>query len=400
MASFDLDLIGRHKPLFVNDFAKAQPAMKAFFDGARILVVGGAGSIGQEVVKLIARYNPAALHVVDISENNLTELTRDFRSSIGYIDGETKFLPLDANHHAFDAYLEAQEPFDIVLNFSALKHVRSEKDPWSLMRMTETNVMIAKKLLDYADRVSAKKYFCVSTDKAQNPANLMGASKRVMECFLSTGDHRQGTTPVSTARFANVAFSDGSLLYGFQRRIEKRQPLAAPSDIRRYFVSGEEAGQLCLFSIAMGNDQEIFFPRLDEEKETESFANIARKFLKSRGLEALECVSEDAARAAMKKAPENNQWPCLFFKSDTTGEKPMEEFYAEADDIDWTTFEDLGVIRGIPTANKDTLDLFEKRLGEMKASGAWEKQALTTAIEDVLPDFTHEDTGKYLDEKM
>jgi len=399
MPAFDLDLIGRKTPLFVKDFADAQPAMSAFFDGARILVVGGAGSIGQEVVKLLARYNVSALHVVDISENNLTELTRDFRSSIGYIDGETKFLPLDANHHAFDAYLDAQEPFDIVLNFSALKHVRSEKDPWSLMRMTETNVMIAKKLLDYADRVSAKKYFCVSTDKAQNPANLMGASKRVMECFLSTGEHRKGSAPVSTARFANVAFSDGSLLYGFQRRLEKRQPLAAPSDIRRYFVSGEEAGQLCLFSIAMGNDQEIFFPRLDEEKETESFANVARKFLKARNIEPMECANEDEARAAVETCGAH-KWPCLFFESDTTGEKPMEEFFADKDDIDWDRFEDLGVIRGIPTADKETLDLFEKRLAEMKEKGAWEKQALTTAIEDVLPDFTHEDKGKYLDEKM
>jgi len=398
--SFDLNLIGRNKPLFVDDFAAAQDDMSAFFDGARILIVGGAGSIGQEVVKLIARYNPAALHIIDAAENNLTELTRDFRSSIGYIKGETKFLPLDANHHAFDAYIKAQEPFDIVLNFAALKHVRSEKDPWSLMRMSETNIMVAKKLLDYADKARAKKYFCVSTDKAQNPANLMGATKRVMECFLSNGPHRIGSAPVSTARFANVAFSDGSLLYGFQRRLEKRQPLSAPNDVRRYFVSGEEAGQLCLFSIALGADQEIFFPVLDEEKETESFANIARKFLKSRGFEALECASEDEARAAMAEAPENGQWPCYFFASDTTGEKPLEEFYAEDDDINWDRFNDLGVISGLPNAPAETLETFEKTLAAMKNKGAWEKAELTNAIESVLPDFTHEDTGKYLDEKM
>lgn len=400
MPSFDLDLIGRKAPLFVKDFEKSQPAMQSFFKDSRILVVGGAGSIGQEVVKLLARYDLAALHVVDISENNLTELTRDFRSSIGYIEGETRFLPLNANHHAFDAYLAAQVPFDIVLNFSALKHVRSEKDPWSLMRMVETNVVIAKKLLDYADKVTAKKYFCVSTDKAQNPANLMGASKRVMECFLSNGAHRKGKTPVSTARFANVAFSDGSLLYGFKRRLEKLQPLSAPSDIRRYFVSGEEAGKLCMLSIAMGNDQEIFFPRLDEQKETESFANVARKFLKSLNIEPLECETEDEARSAVPSARDEGKWPCLFFKSDTTGEKPMEEFFAENDDIDWTRFDDMGVIKGIPTASLETLQLFETRLAQMQQSGQWEKLALTTAIEEVLPGFSHEDKGKYLDDKM
>lgn len=391
----DLSLIGRTRPLFEKDYAAAKPALESFFENARVLVVGGAGSIGQHVVKLLGTYDVAALTVVDVSENNLTELTRDFRSSIGYIKGETKFLPLDAGSEIFDAFLESEKPYDIVLNFSALKHVRSEKDPWSLMRMIDTNVFIARKLLCYAESVKAKKYFCVSTDKAQNPANLMGATKRIMECFLA-----HGKIPVSTARFANVAFSDGSLLFGFQQRLEKRQPLSAPSDVRRYFMTGPEAGMLCILSIALGKHGDIFFPVLDEEKETITFAEIAHKYLELCGFDPLPCSSEEEARRAMVTAPQNGAWPCYTFESDTTGEKYIEEFFGANDVIDQKRFGDIAVIEGFPQVSAAVLKAFETDISAMKKSGAWNKPDLIKIIEKSLPGFRHHEKGKFLDEKM
>ncbi len=395
MHTTDLSLLGRERPLLGDDYKTSLPALGQFFNGARVLVVGGAGSIGSEVVKLLATFPVAALAVVDASENNLTELTRDFRSSIGYIEAETLFLPLDALDKNFDAFLAAQKPFDIVLNFSAMKHVRSEKDPWSLMRMVDINIFAAKKLLDYADRVNAKKYFCVSTDKAQNPGNLMGATKRIMECYL-----KHGKTPVSTARFANVAFSDGSLLYGFERRFAKNQPLSAPNDIRRYFLTGEEAGMLCLLSIGLGQNGEIFFPRLDAEKETTTFAEIAVKFLAAKGYEPMVCISEDAAREAMQSLQKRKQWPCYFFESDTTGEKHLEEFHGPGDIVSFDKFKDLGVISGLPHVAPSTLGDFESKIAFLKQGGRWTKTDLVSAIEYALPDFQHEEKGKYLDGKM
>lgn len=388
-------MIGRTRPLFEGDYRAAIPALRDFFDGARVLVVGGAGSIGQEVVKLLAGLPVAGLTVVDCSENNLTELTRDFRSSIGYIEGETQFLPLDVTGGAFDAFLNAQEKFDVVLNFSAMKHVRSEKDPWSLMRMIDINIFAAKQLLDYADTIKAKKYFCVSTDKAQNPANLMGATKRIMECFIA-----QGATPVSTARFANVAFSDGSLLHSFKKRLEKRQPLSAPSDIRRYFMTGPEAGILCLLSMGLGNHHDIFFPVLDEEKETAVFSDIACQFLRSRGYEPLICKSEEEARAAAKAASDSKKWPCYIFKSDTTGEKEIEEFFGPDDKINRNRFRDIAVIEGLPAVPAAGLKNFESEIAALKQRGAWLKEDLVKHIEDILPGFRHVEKGKNLDGKM
>lgn len=391
----DLNLLNRTRPLFETDYADSHPALHDFFKNSRVLVIGGAGSIGQEVIKLLATFPLTALYIVDISENNLTELTRDFRSSIGYIEAETKFFPLDITDKSFGSFLKAQKPFDIVLNFSAMKHVRSEKDPWSLMRMIDINIFAAKKLLDYADSVKAKKYFCVSTDKAQNPANIMGATKRIMECWLV-----HGSTPVSTARFANVAFSDGSLLHGFSQRLEKHQPLSAPVDVRRYFVTGNEAGKLCLSSIGLGQNHEIFFPKLDAEKETTTFAEIAYKFLELHEFEPLVCASEDEARAAMATAPQLGKWPCYIFKSDTTGEKMLEEFYGKNDDITWDRFGDIGIIKGLPEISEKKLAEFENKIRDLKQSGTWTKQDLIQAIESTLPGFTHEEKGKFLDEKM
>ncbi len=274
-----LKLIGRINPLLNEDIEDHKKELDSIVSTSRFLVIGGAGSIGQAVVKEIFKRNPLKLHVVDISENNLVELVRDLRSSFGYIDGDFKTFAIDCGSLEFEVMFNQEDGFDYVLNLSALKHVRSEKDPFTLMRMIETNIINTIKTLDLAISKGVKKYFCVSTDKAANPVNMMGASKRIMEMFLI---EKGKEIPISTARFANVAFSDGSLLHGFNQRISKRQPIAAPNDVKRYFVTPEEAGQLCLISTLLGENRDIVFPKLSEELNLITFSSIAENYLKAR----------------------------------------------------------------------------------------------------------------------
>src|SRR6185295_17141292 len=275
-----LPILGRKRLLIQPDVAQAGTALADAVAAGSFLVIGGAGSIGHEVVREIFARKPRRLHVVDLSENNLVEVVRDLRSSIGYIAGDFKTLPLDCGSPEFAAFLKDQEPYDYVLNLSALKHVRSEKDPYSLMRMIRVNILNTESTVAYAARAKSRKYFAVSTDKAVNPANAMGATKRVMELCLLRASRE---VPVSTARFANVAFSDGSLLHGFQQRLAKRQPLAAPRDVQRYFMTSEEAGRLCLMSCLLGANRELFFPKPGKELALTGFPGIAERFLKSQG---------------------------------------------------------------------------------------------------------------------
>ena len=253
-----LYFIGRSNPLFADDINEYSAQLESIVESSSFLVIGGAGSIGQAVVKEIFKRNPKKLHVVDISENNLTELVRDIRSSFGYIEGDFKTYALDIGSIEYDAFIKYDGKYDYVLNLSALKHVRSEEDPFTLMRMIDVNIFNTDKTIRQSIDNGAKKYFCVSTDKAANPINMMGASKRIMEMFLM---RRSLDINISTARFANVAFSDGSLLHGFNQRIEKGQPIAAPSDIKRYFVTPQESGELCLMSCIFGKDRDIFLDR-------------------------------------------------------------------------------------------------------------------------------------------
>ena len=345
----------------------------------------------------IFRRRPAALHIIDISENTLVELVRKVRSSDGYSDGDLRFLPLDIASVEARAFLAGQPPYDFVLNFAAMKHVRSEKDEFSLMRMIKVNVLDTRKTLEFATRTGTGKYFAVSTDKAQNPANLMGATKRIMEDVIFGG-----RVPVSTARFANVAFSDGSLLHGFLQRIQLQQPISAPSDIRRYFVTGQEAGRLCLASIALGANREIFFPRLDPDADLLTFADIAVRLLEANGYTPTFVTSEDEARGRAAELIAARRWPCYFFLSDTSGEKPFEEFHAPADDIDWDRFDDLGVIRrGAPDAAvSDRATAFVATVDELRARGAWTKAELTAAIQTACPELDHIETGRTLDNRM
>jgi len=346
-----LALIGRSKPLIV-DLPLYEERLRQEIERSSFLVIGGAGSIGQAVVKEIFARGPRRLHVVDISENNLVELVRD---------------------------------------------IRSEKDPYTLMRMVDVNILNTIKTIEMSIASGTRKYFCVSTDKAANPVNMMGASKRIMEMFLQRFGER---IPISTARFANVAFSDGSLLYGFQQRLLKGQPIAAPNDVRRYFVTPQESGELCLMSAIFGKNGEIFFPKLSEELHMRTFSEIAVKFLKGQGYEAVACASEEEARQKVAEFKGKGQWPCYFSASDTTGEKGYEEFYASGEAVDLKRFESLGIVKNTATATKEALDYFLEEIRRMKEERHWRRDQLITLFQELLPGFNHDEKGRFLDDKM
>lgn len=392
-----LSLVGRNTNLLSDDIAQNESVLSEIVNESKFLVIGGAGSIGQEVVKEIFKRSPKVLHVVDISENNLVELVRDVRSSLGYIPGDFQTLPLDCGSYQFDAFVDNSDGYDYVLNLSAMKHVRSEKDPFSLMRLIEVNILNTNNTIEQAIKFKARKYFCVSTDKAANPVNMMGASKRIMELFLAKYSSQIN---VSTARFANVAFSDGSLLHGFNQRIQKRQPLAAPQDIKRYFVTPQESGELCLLSCLLGENMDIFFPKLINELHQITFSEIAIKYLVALGYEPYICQSEDEARAKCEELIPLKKWPCYFFNSDTTGEKDFEEFYTGDEELDMDRFKNMGIVKNSLQYNEEMLRTFLDRINELKMRGTWNKIDLVQLFNSMLPGFNHLETGKYLDGRM
>ena len=392
-----LNLIGRKNELFVHDVKAYEDELRQVVSTSTFLVIGGAGSIGQAVTKEIFKRNPKKLHVVDISENNMVELVRDIRSSYGYIEGDFQTFAIDVGSIEYDAFIQADGKYDYVLNLSALKHVRSEKDPFTLMRMIDVNVLNTEKTLLQSIANGTKKYFCVSTDKAANPVNMMGASKRIMEMFLM---RRSLEIKISTARFANVAFSDGSLLHGFNQRIQKRQPIVAPQDIKRYFVTPKESGELCLMSCIFGENRDIFFPKLSESLHLISFAEITIKYLEQLGYEPYLCSSEGEARLLAETLPAQGKWPCLFTDSDTTGEKDFEEFFTENETLDMTKFNSIGVIKNEPLFNNEALDGFVAYIDIRKLAKSWTKEQIVNLFYKMLPDFGHKETGKYLDGKM
>lgn len=392
-----LALIGREKELFDLDIQHYGDELSKIVASSSFLVIGGAGSIGQAVTKEIFKRNPKKLHVVDISENNMVELVRDIRSSYGYIDGDFQTFALDIGSVEYDAFIESDGKYDYVLNLSALKHVRSEKDPFTLMRMCDVNIFNTDKTIEQSIKNGSKKYFCVSTDKAANPVNMMGASKRIMEMFLM---RRSLQMPISTARFANVAFSDGSLLHGFNQRIQKRQPIVAPSDIKRYFVTPQESGELCLMSCIFGENRDIFFPKLSESLHLITFAEIAVKYLNGLGYEPYLCDSEDEARALACTLPDEGKWPCLFGASDTTGEKDFEEFFTDKETLDMDMFDSMGVIKNEAIFDNSKLNMFSLEIQKMKDAKKWSKEQIVDLFFEMIPNFGHKETGKYLDGKM
>jgi FlaA1/EpsC-like NDP-sugar epimerase len=392
-----LEVIGRDKELFVSDIETFSAELSDTVSKSKFLVIGGAGSIGQAVTREIFKRDPKVLHVVDISENNMVELVRDLRSTEGYGSGDFKTFAVDCGSVEFEALTASEGPYDYVFNLSALKHVRSESDPYTLMRMIMVNVFNTIKTLRLASKVGAKKYFCVSTDKAANPVNMMGASKRIMEMFLM---RESLTQKISMARFANVAFSDGSLLHGFNQRFAKKQPFSAPNDVRRYFVTPKESGELCLLSGLLGDNRDIFFPKLSEKLHLITFSEIAVRYLREHGYEPYECESEEEARGRAEELIVKRQWPCYFFKSDTTGEKNFEEFFTDNEDLDMEGFESVGVIKNKPDFDEANLDDFMEGVENLRKKGTWDKEDINKLYFGLLPEFAHKETGKYLDQRM
>ncbi len=392
-----LKLIGRTSKIFSADIDGLSSDLSSLVENGRFLVIGGAGSIGQAVTKEIFKRNPTALHVVDISENNMVELVRDIRSTLGYIDGDFRTFSIDCGGEEFETLMACESPYDFVFNLSALKHVRSEKDPYTLMRMLKVNIFNTTKTLRLARDTGTKKYFCVSTDKAANPVNMMGASKRIMEMFLM---RESETMPISMARFANVAFSDGSLLHGFNQRFAKRQPFSAPKDVRRYFLTPQESGELCLLSGLLGHNREIFFPKLSEHLHLITFSNIAERYLAQMGYKPFSCSNEEEARNRVSELIDKKQWPCYFFNSDTTGEKDFEEFFTDKEELDMNRLEGVGIIKYEAIYDSKKLDDFSSGIEALRKKGTWDKQSILDLFFELLPEFAHKETGKYLDQRM
>lgn len=392
-----LEIIGRDQELFTTDVDFYSLEINENVKRSRFLVIGGAGSIGQAVTREIFKRDPLALHVVDVSENNMVELVRDIRSTLAYNSSDFRTFAIDCGGTEFEALMADQGPYDYVFNLSALKHVRSEKDPYTLMRMIMVNVFNTIKTLRMAKRMGATNYFCVSTDKAANPVNMMGASKRIMEMYLMRESLVQN---ISMARFANVAFSDGSLLHGFNQRFSKNQPFAAPNDVRRYFLTPQESGELCLLSGLLAENRDIFFPKLSEKLHLTTFSDIAVRYLEERGYEPHECETEEEARGRIDELIAKNKWPCYFFESDTTGEKDFEEFFTSKEELDMVRFSTIGVVQNQPKYNEVKLNSFMNGIEALRDQGAWTKDDILRLYFEILPEFEHKETGKYLDQRM
>lgn len=388
----------RSRSMFLDDIEANRERLKEEIEGRSLLVIGGAGTIGSSYIRAVLPFRPSKLVVVDVSENGLTELTRDLRSTYGmYIPEDYRTYPLNFADPIFEKIFRKEGGFDIVANFSAHKHVRSEKDQYSVEALIENNVLKARKLLDLLVEMPPKHFFCVSTDKAANPVNIMGCSKKVMEEMIMAYSDK---FKVTTARFANVAFSNGSLLAGFIERMMKRQPLSSPNDVKRYFVSPEESGQICMLACMLGRSGEIFFPKLGEEQMM-TFSSICDRFLHSLGYKIKYCSSEEEARKyANDMGEDNDTYPVYYFSSDTTGEKGFEEFYIEGEELNMERFSSLGVIENYPCRKMSEIDGFFERMNALFGEKDFCKADVVRLLKEFIPNFEHEEKGKNLDQKM
>lgn len=383
--------------MFEADIEANSEALSRGIEGKSVLVIGGAGSIGSSYIRAVLRFRPRAMVVVDVNENGLTELTRDLRSGGDRMPDDYVTYPMSYADPVFEKMFRSRGGFDIVANFSAHKHVRSEKDVFSVEALLENNVLRAKGLLELLAEFRPERFFCVSTDKAANPVNIMGASKKIMEEMIMS---YSGIFPVTTARFANVAFSNGSLPAGFLERLAKGQPISAPSDVTRYFVSPRESGDICMLACILGRSGEIFFPKL-ERGQVMTFAQIARRFLETQGYRVVECGSEDEARErAADLGPDSKDYPVFFSKSDTTGEKAYEEFYTASEEVDMERFRSLGVVYAGARRPVCEVEEFLESFRSLFARSGVTKADIVAAIGGFLPNFDHCETGRNLDQKM
>ena len=401
---FNLDLFiansitHRQTSMFAADIEANQAVLINEIKNKKVCVIGGAGSIGSSFIKAVLPYSPIQLVVVDLSENGLVELTRDLRSIDGmYVPEDYRTYTLNYSDPIFERIFRENEGFDIVANFSAHKHVRSEKDKYSVQALIENNVTKAKKLMDLLCEFPPRHFFCVSTDKAANPVNIMGASKRIMEDLVMAYNKY---FKVTTARFANVAFSNGSLPDGWIHRLQKKQPLAAPSDVKRYFVSLEESGQICMLACILGKPGEVFFPKLGEDQML-TFSSICDDFVKAEGFKKVECKNDpEAKQFASGMGYDSDSYPVVYFKSDTTGEKAYEEFYVPGEKIDIERFIALGVVEQTARHDKTEVGDFLNKLEAIFGDPNFTKSQVVEAIKEFIPNFEHEEKGKNLDQKM
>ncbi len=388
----------REESFFDADIKANAGELTTQIAGKSVLVIGGAGTIGSSYVKAILHFNPAVVYIVDTNENGLTELVRDIRSDAEYKSLPPLFTyPIDFGSSVFNKLFIKQNGFDIVANFAAHKHVRSEKDAFSIEAMIENNVLKAKRFLDLLKTFPPKHFFCVSTDKAANPVNLMGATKKLMEEVIMA---YANDFKITTARFANVAFSNGSLLYGFIERISKQQPLSAPSDIKRYFVSPKESGQLCMLACILGKSSEIFFPKL-KEADMQTFTSIADNFLNAYGFEPDFCKTElEAKEKATQLNQQSTKYPVYYFSSDTDGEKSFEEFFTDNELLDNDRFNNLGVVINYPQKSKQELAVVIDKIEDLFKNEDITKSDIIEMVKNIIPNFNHITTGKSLDNRM
>lgn len=391
-------VICRSTSMFSVDIEANRKILQKEIENKSVCVIGGAGSIGSSFIRAVLPFKPSKLIVIDLNENGLTELTRDLRSTYNmYVPIEYRTYTLNFADPIFERIFCEEQGFDIVANFSAHKHVRSEKDKYSVQALIENNDIKAKKFLDILTIYPPKHFFCVSTDKAANPVNIMGASKRIMEDVIMAYTSK---FKVTTARFANVAFSNGSLPDGWIQRVMKKQPLAAPNDVKRYFVSPEESGQICMLACILGNSGEIFFPKLGE-KQMLTFSSICDEYVRAIGYEKEEFITDDEAKKfASEMAFNNKKYPVVYFKSDTTGEKAYEEFYIPGEKINMERFTSLGVIEEVEKRPMAEIEAFFYEMERIFLKPDFTKEEVVEAIKSFIPNFEHEEKGKNLDQKM
>lgn len=387
----------REKSFFGPDIEANSAILTEKIQGKSVLVIGGAGTIGSSYIKAILQFKPGKLYVVDTNENGLTELTRDLRSTDEqYIPEDFLTYPMSFGDPVFRKMFLSEGPFHIVANFAAHKHVRSEKDKYSIEAMIENNVFKAKEFLDLLLTNKPEHFFCVSTDKAANPVNVMGASKKLMEEVIMAYSNE---LQITTARFANVAFSNGSLLAGYIERLFKKQPISCPADVKRFFVSPEESGQICMLACMLGQSGEIFFPKLDEE-EMINFKDITEDFFKASNKKVIHCSSETEAKKLAASSKADDPYPIYYFNSDTSGEKLYEEFFTEQDIVDNETFSSLGVIKNARKLPIEQIETVLSELDSLVNTGEYDKAAIVSLLQKFIPDFQHIETGKSLDQKM